>query len=137
VGGIPDKLQGGRGQQNGHADSGSSPDRQKKTACSNRAHASPNPCEVANETAEKAKKRSGKANSQAARRLDARPDPLDFRDRMYEATLVENFESLVRGERDLAEMHALKQVGLGQVALDTFTKGFMEIVLNAALSAIP
>ncbi len=48
-----------------------------------------------------------------------------------------NFESLVRGERDLAEMHALKQVGLGQVALDTFTKGFMEIVLNAALSALP
>ena len=48
-----------------------------------------------------------------------------------------NFESLVRGERDLAEMQALKQVGLGQVALDTFTKGFMEIVLNAALSAIP
>ena len=36
------------------------------------------------------RKKSGaaKASSQA-RRLDARPDPLDFRDRMYEATLVE------------------------------------------------
>jgi len=47
------------------------------------------------------------------------------------------FTSLVRGERDLAEMRALKQVGLAQVALDTFTNGFMEIVLNAALAAIP
>jgi hypothetical protein len=47
-----------------------------------------------------------------------------------------NFASLVRGERDLAEMQALKQVGLAQVALDTFTSGFMEIVLNAALAAI-
>jgi hypothetical protein len=48
-----------------------------------------------------------------------------------------NLESLVRGERDLAEMRALKQEGLGKVALDTFTSGFMEIVLNAALAAIP
>jgi hypothetical protein len=47
-----------------------------------------------------------------------------------------NFESLVRGERDLAEMHALKDAGLAQVALDTFTQGFMEIVLNAALAAV-
>ncbi len=48
-----------------------------------------------------------------------------------------NLQSLVRGERDLAEMAALKQAGLAQVALDTFTNGFMEIVLNAALAAIP
>jgi len=48
-----------------------------------------------------------------------------------------NFASLVRGERDLAEMRALKQAGLAQVALDTFTSGFMEIVLNAALAALP
>jgi len=48
-----------------------------------------------------------------------------------------NFESLVRGERELAEMHALKQKGLSKVALDTFTNGFIEIVLNAALAAVP
>jgi hypothetical protein len=47
-----------------------------------------------------------------------------------------NFESLVRGERDLAEMHALKQAGLAHAALDAFTSGFMEIVLTAALAAI-
>lgn len=47
-----------------------------------------------------------------------------------------NFASLLRGERDLAEMIALKQAGLAQVALDTFTNGFIEIVLNAALAAI-
>jgi hypothetical protein len=32
---------------------------------------------------------AAKTSSPPARRLDARPDPLDFRDRMYEATLVE------------------------------------------------
>jgi hypothetical protein len=47
-----------------------------------------------------------------------------------------NFRSLVRGERDLAEMQALKQAGLTQVAIDTFTRGFMEIIVNAAIAAI-
>lgn len=47
-----------------------------------------------------------------------------------------NFASLVRGERDLAEMRALQKVGIDQVALDTFVSGFIEIVLNAALAAI-
>jgi hypothetical protein len=47
-----------------------------------------------------------------------------------------NFESLVRGEKDLAEMQALKQAGLGQVAIDTFVNGFIQIVINAALGAI-
>ena len=47
-----------------------------------------------------------------------------------------NFESLVRGEKDLAEMRALKQAGLEQVAIDTFVNGFIQIVINVALSAI-
>jgi hypothetical protein len=47
-----------------------------------------------------------------------------------------NFESLVRGEKDLAEMGALKQAGLGQVAIDTFVNGFIQIVINVALSSI-
>ena len=47
-----------------------------------------------------------------------------------------NFESLVRGEKDLAQMHALKQAGLGQVAIDTFINGFIQIVINVALRSI-
>ncbi|SRR6266478_2663085 len=47
-----------------------------------------------------------------------------------------NFESLVRGERDLAEMNALKQAGLAHAAVDAFTSGLMEIVVTAALAAI-
>jgi hypothetical protein len=47
-----------------------------------------------------------------------------------------NFESLVRGESDLAKMEALKQAGLGQVAIDTFVNGFIQIVINVAVSAI-
>lgn len=48
-----------------------------------------------------------------------------------------NFESLVRGERDLARMQALKEAGLTQVAIDTFTRGVIDIIINAALATIP
>jgi ribosomal protein L9 len=47
-----------------------------------------------------------------------------------------NFESLVRGESDLAKMEALKQAGLGQVAIDTFVNGFIQIVINVAVAAV-
>jgi hypothetical protein len=47
-----------------------------------------------------------------------------------------NFESLVRGAKDLAEMRTLKQAGLGQVAIDTFLNGFIQIVIDVALSSI-
>ena len=47
-----------------------------------------------------------------------------------------NFESLVRGESDLAKMEALKQAGLGKVAIDTFVNGFIQIVINVAIAAI-
>jgi hypothetical protein len=48
----------------------------------------------------------------------------------------DNFASLVRGEKDLAEMRALKEAGLGQVAIDTFVNGFIQIVISVALSAV-
>ena len=47
-----------------------------------------------------------------------------------------DFESLVRGQKDLAQMKALKQVGLAQVSIDTFTNGVLDIVINAAFAAI-
>lgn len=47
-----------------------------------------------------------------------------------------NFESLVRGEKDLAEMKALQQVGLARAAIDTFVNGVIEIVINAALATV-
>jgi len=47
-----------------------------------------------------------------------------------------NFESLVRGESDLAKMETLKQTGLGKVAIDTFVNGFVQIVINVALASI-
>ena len=47
-----------------------------------------------------------------------------------------NFESLLRGERDLAKMEALKQAGLAQVAIDTFTRGIIDIIVNAVFAAI-
>jgi hypothetical protein len=46
-----------------------------------------------------------------------------------------NFQSLVRGESNLAEMEALKQAGLAQVSIDTFIQGVIDIIINAALAS--
>src|ERR1700726_3831817 len=37
------------------------------------------------------------------------------------------FESLVKGQLDVAEMRALKQAGLAAVQIDTFTNGVLDI----------
>lgn len=47
-----------------------------------------------------------------------------------------NLASLIRGEADLAEMAALERAGIAQITLDTFTNGFLQIVINAAFAAI-
>ena len=49
----------------------------------------------------------------------------------------EDFEDLVRGKRDLAQMRALKQVGLAKAAIDTFTNGVLNIFIDAVFAAIP
>jgi hypothetical protein len=49
----------------------------------------------------------------------------------------DEFDSLVKGQADLAEMHALKQAGLAQVQIDTFVNGLLDIVVSAAFAAIP
>lgn len=47
-----------------------------------------------------------------------------------------NFESLVRGERDLAEMEALRQAGMAKITIDTFTRGVIEIIISAVLKTV-
>ena len=49
----------------------------------------------------------------------------------------DEFESLIKGQADLAEMRALKQAGLAAVQIDTFTNGVLDIVVSAAFAAIP
>jgi len=49
----------------------------------------------------------------------------------------EEFESLVKGQADLAEMHALKQAGLAAVQIESFVNGVLDIVIIAAFSALP
>jgi hypothetical protein len=49
----------------------------------------------------------------------------------------EEYKSLVQGELDVAAMRALKQAGLAQVQIDTFTSGFLDILVGAAKAAIP
>ncbi len=48
----------------------------------------------------------------------------------------DDLASLMRGEKDLAEMRALKQAGLAQVTLDTFTNGVIDIAISAIIAAV-
>jgi len=49
----------------------------------------------------------------------------------------DEFESLIKGQADVAEMRALKQAGLAAVQIDTFTNGVLDIIVSAAFAAIP
>src|ERR1700674_482483 len=49
----------------------------------------------------------------------------------------DEYQSLVQGELDVAEMRALKQAGLAQVQIDTFANGFLDILTSAVVAAIP
>jgi hypothetical protein len=49
----------------------------------------------------------------------------------------DEFESLVQGQLDVAKMQALKQAGLAESQIESFVNGVIDIVVNAAFSAIP
>jgi uncharacterized protein YjbJ (UPF0337 family) len=48
----------------------------------------------------------------------------------------DDLEDLILGKKDLAEMHALKQVGLAKAAIDTFVNGVLQILVDAVFSAV-
>jgi len=48
----------------------------------------------------------------------------------------EDLEDLVLGKKDLAEMHALKQIGLAKAAVDTFVNGVLQILVDAVFAAV-
>ncbi len=49
----------------------------------------------------------------------------------------DEFQSLVQGQIDVAEMRALKQAGLAEVQIESFVNGVIDIVVDAAFAAIP
>ncbi|MCR4289438.1 MAG: hypothetical protein NUV86_04160 [Candidatus Scalindua sp.] len=49
----------------------------------------------------------------------------------------DDFKFLVAGKKDLAELHGLTQAGLALVKIESFRNGVIDIVVNAAFSAIP
>ena len=49
----------------------------------------------------------------------------------------EEFDDLMLDQKALAKMEALKQKGLTQAAIDQFVNGAINILLSAAISAIP
>ncbi len=46
----------------------------------------------------------------------------------------DEFKSLVRGQLDVAELHAMKRAGLAEVKLDEFKNGVIQILISVALS---
>lgn len=44
----------------------------------------------------------------------------------------EEFEDLVKGQADLAEMELLKQAGLAKVQIDSFINGVLKLVVDSA-----
>jgi hypothetical protein len=49
---------------------------------------------------------------------------------------AEDLEDLILGKKDLAVMNALKQKGLASAAIDTFTNGVLNILVNAIFTAV-
>jgi hypothetical protein len=49
----------------------------------------------------------------------------------------DDFEFLVRGKKDLAEMEALKQAGLASVRVDEFRKSVLNLVIGTAFKMFP
>jgi hypothetical protein len=49
----------------------------------------------------------------------------------------EDFDDLMLDQKALAKMEALKQKGLTQAAIDQFVNGAINILVTAAISAIP
>lgn len=49
----------------------------------------------------------------------------------------EEFEFLVKGKKDLAEMQALKQAGLALVRIDQFRNSLLDLVVGTALKMVP
>ncbi|HAO21068.1 MAG TPA: hypothetical protein DCQ37_11715 [Desulfobacteraceae bacterium] len=48
----------------------------------------------------------------------------------------DDFEWLIMGKKDLAELNALKQAGLTKVALDRFINGVIDIIISTAFKTI-
>ncbi len=44
-----------------------------------------------------------------------------------------DFEFLLKGKKDLAEMEALKQLGLSQIRLDKITNGIIDVIAGSAI----
>ncbi|MFH1147091.1 MAG: hypothetical protein V1736_05220 [Pseudomonadota bacterium] len=45
----------------------------------------------------------------------------------------DDFEWLVRSKKDLAEMEALKRLGLAQVQLDSLVNGLIEVIIRSLI----
>ena len=45
----------------------------------------------------------------------------------------EDFEYLLKAKKDLAEMEALKQIGLTQIRIDKITNGIIDVIAGSAI----
>ena len=67
---------------------------------------------------------------------DIKQDLATWVKQLAKGELSENdFKFLVRGRKDVAEMAALKQAGLAQVAIQRIVNGVIDLVVDAAVAA--
>ncbi len=48
----------------------------------------------------------------------------------------DDFEFLVRGQKDLAQMHALKAVGLAVTKIERFRTGLLSLIVNSVFTTV-
>lgn len=49
------------------------------------------------------------------------------------ALSADDFEFLLKGKKDLAEMEALKQLGLSQIRIDKITNGLIDVIAGSVI----
>ncbi|KNG93593.1 hypothetical protein [Pseudaestuariivita atlantica] len=49
---------------------------------------------------------------------------------------LDDFEFLVGGQRDLAQLHALKAIGLAKAQLERFRQGLISLIVTSASEAV-
>jgi hypothetical protein len=80
----------------------------------------------------------GQAETDARAFLQASKDRIAEAASLYQEGQMDEdeLEDIIHDQKALAEMHALKNTGLASAAIDTFTNGVIQIMINAAFAAL-
>ena len=96
------------------------------------------PTDVSSLAATLFKNYAGQAETDVRAFLQASKDRIAEAASLYQQGQIDKdeLEDLIHDQKALAEMHALKNTGLASAAIDTFTNGVIQIMINAAFAAL-